>query len=230
MRKKSCVFAFWTVTGIILFVFLYLNRPIELKSEKHPLNLISEYERLQSSKFNVPKWFDRIRKMDEQIIQPQLYKRFGSVFREQKFTVKGKTALCIGARQGGEVRAIQNLGALAIGVDFNPGEKNKHVLYGSATDLQFSSGVFDIIYSNILDHIDDIDTFFSEVFRVAKNGSFLLLDLDQNKPDKWSVRDLRGQVELITSKVQNMGWTLLTRKVINNEKDRGKIALVFLKK
>jgi len=93
--------------------------------------------------------------------------------------------------------------------------------------LQFASGVFDMLYSNILDHIQDIDIFFREVSRVAKQGSLLLLDLDQNSPDEWSVRDLRGNVDKFSIQVQNMGWKLLSRSVITNEKDNGKIALVF---
>ncbi|CAL6330203.1 unnamed protein product [Bathycoccus prasinos] len=179
---------------------------------------------MQSSKLG--KHFELIQKMDAEI-QTQLRERFKSVFKEHGFEVQGRAALCIGSRLGGEVRALQDLGALAVGIDFNPGEKNKHVLYGSATDLQFASGVFDMLYSNILDHIQDIDIFFREVSRVAKQGSLLLLDLDQNSPDEWSVRDLRGNVDKFSIQVQNMGWKLLSRSVITNEKDNGKIALVF---
>ena len=47
-----------------------------------------------------------------------------------------------------------------------------------------------MLYSNILDHIQDIDIFFREVSRVASKVVFSL-NLDQNSPDEWSVRDLR---------------------------------------
>jgi hypothetical protein len=43
----------------------------------------------------------------------------------------GKSILCIGARLGGEVRAFTRLGALAIGVDLNPGVRNPWSLWGS---------------------------------------------------------------------------------------------------
>ena len=92
----------------------------------------SEYEKMQSSKLR--KHFELIQKMDAEI-QTQLRERFKSVFKEHGFEVQGRAALCIGSRLGGEVRALQDLGALAVGIDFNPGEKNKHVLYGSATDF-----------------------------------------------------------------------------------------------
>jgi SAM-dependent methyltransferase len=223
VRQKT--FLLLIFLGISVCLFL----PLHQGYVKDELNLISEYERVQSSKLLSPKWFQRIQKIDSEIIQPQLRKRFRTVFKEREFEVHGKTALCVGSRLGGEVRALQDLGVLAIGIDFNPGERNKHVLYGSAIDLQFPSGVFDIIYSNILDHIQDIELFFREVSRVAKRDSLLLLDLDQNSPDRWSVRDLRGRVDEFSDLVQSNGWILLTKKVIRNEKDKGKVALVFSK-
>ena len=57
----------------------------------------------------------------------------------------GSPVLCVGARLGGEVRAFQSLPEvqLAIGVDFNPGEKNPLVMYGDAHSLQqFKNGTF----------------------------------------------------------------------------------------
>ena len=197
--------------------------------ENFPTSQISEYERQQGSKLNDHRWFDRIIKMDQNVIQPQLRKRFKAVFRQHKVEIKGKSVLCVGARRGGEVRAFQDLGALAIGIDFNPGERSMHVLYGSASELQFASNVFDILYSNILDHIKDLDRFFEEICRVTRHDALLLLDLDQNAPDKWSVRDLRNEVDELSLQVQNKGWITLSRKVITNEKDRGKIALMFRK-
>jgi len=166
----------------------------------------------------------------DNIIMPQLHKRFKRVFKENQYKIQGKNVLCIGARRGGEVRAFQELGALAIGIDFMPGEQNKHVLYGSASDLQFASNVFDVIYSNILDHILNIDEFYSEICRTTREGAFLLLDLDQNRPDKWSVRDLRGKIDEFSSQLENKCWTLISKNVINNEKDKGKVALVLTKK
>jgi len=67
---------------------------------------------------------------------------FKKVFKENSIEVKGKSVLCVGARRGRKVRAFQDLGALAFGIDFNPGERKKNVLYGSASELQFASNVF----------------------------------------------------------------------------------------
>ena len=197
--------------------------------ENLPTDQISEYERQQGSKLHDHRWFDRIIQMDQKVIQPQLKKRFKGVFKLHKIEIGGKSVLCVGARRGGEVRAFQDLGALAIGIDFNPGERNKHVLYGSASELQFASNVFDVIYSNILDHIKDLNSFYDEIRRVTRHDALLLLDLDQNVPDKWSVRDLRNKVDELSLQIQKKGWIVLSKKVITNEKDKGKVALIFRK-
>ena len=42
--------------------------------------------------------------------------------------LRGATVLCVGARLGGEVRAFKSLGALAIGIDLNPGTLNMDVV------------------------------------------------------------------------------------------------------
>ena len=38
--------------------------------------------------------------------------------------------ICLGARLGGEVRAFKTLGAIAIGIDLNPGKDSMDVLAG----------------------------------------------------------------------------------------------------
>lgn len=105
----------------------------------------------------------------------------------------GKSILCVGARLGGEVRAFTRLGALAIGIDFNPGVRNAWAVWGDATRLQFANNVFDFVYCNIVDHIDPRSKFFAEVQRVLKPGGKLLLYVDQNEPDAFSIHDNRGE-------------------------------------
>ena len=180
------------------------------------------YVRQQTSKLETH--LETIQNWDANEIEPQLTKRFRNAIREK---IQGRAVLCVGARLGGEVRAFKNLGALALGVDLNPGLENKFVLHGSATSLQFASGVFDIVYTNILDHIDDLVTFFIESKRVMKPSALLMVDIDQNAPDEWSVRDLRGQVPTYIQTIEGEGFTLLADDIVLNEKDRGKHALIF---
>jgi SAM-dependent methyltransferase len=188
----------------------------------------SEYELKQGSKLYEHSWADRIKVIDVNKIEPQLTLRFANSAKQHKFEVKAKPVLCVGARLGGEVRAFTNLGALAIGIDFNPGPNNKFVLYGSATKFQFASDTFNFLYSNILDHIDDFESFLRECKRVLfVEDSYIFLDVDQNAPDKWSTRDMRGQIGNISQWVETFGFKLLSDQIIRNEKDRGKHALIF---
>ena len=91
--------------------------------------------------------------------------------------IKKGNVLCLGARLGGEVRAFIKIGCFAIGIDLNPGKKNKHVLYGDFHDIQFSENSVDIVFSNSLDHSFDIDSVLKEIKRVLKNGGFLILEI-----------------------------------------------------
>ena len=181
-----------------------------------------KYFRQQGSKLE--KHLKAIQKWDTSEIEPQLTKRFSNV-------ITGRTSvsavLCIGARLGGEVRAFKNIGALAVGIDLNPGSDNEFVLHGSATALQFASGVFDVVYTNILDHVDDLTTFYTESKRVMKPSALFMIDIDQNAPDEWSVRDLRGEVPNFIQTIEGEGFVLLTNDVVLDEKDSGKHALIF---
>ena len=209
------------------FVHLRSRREVSVSNSIY-LEKFSEYERTQGAKLHDTRWVDRIQKLDYELVEPQLYKRFTADFKVLRVNIAGKAVLCVGARLGGEVRAFARLGALALGIDFNPGASNKFVLYGTATELQFASNTFEVLYSNILDHIDDLESFMKECKRVLKAGvGFLFLDVDQNKPDKWSVRDMRGQINTVIAMVQSIGLELLSDKVIVREKDKGKHALIF---
>lgn len=97
-------------------------------------------------------------------------------FKKMKFKFKNKTMICLGARLGGEVRAFKNLGSLALGVDVNPGTKNEHVLYGDFHNLAFADKSFDYAFSNVIDHVYDVEKFSKEVARVLKKKGVLFLE------------------------------------------------------
>lgn len=187
-----------------------------------PSDATAAYARAQASKLDAH--FDEIRHWDVREIEPQLTRRFRDTIPGG---VGGKTVLCVGARLGGEVRAFKNLGALAVGVDLNPGPANAHVLHGSATAIQFPANVFDVVYTNVLDHIDDLAAFFAETARVSRPSALFAVDVDQNAPDAWSVRDLRGRVPEHARAIEAAGFALLSDDVVTGEKDSGKHALIF---
>lgn len=51
----------------------------------------------------------------------------------------GMTVLCLAARIGTEVKAFFDIGCFAVGIDLNPGENNRYVVYGDFHDIQFPS-------------------------------------------------------------------------------------------
>jgi len=91
--------------------------------------------------------------------------------------LKKGNVLCLGARLGGEVRAFIELNCFAVGIDLNPGEKNKNVLHGDFHDIQFPNKSIDIIFSNSLDHSFDFEKVLEEIKRVLKDEGFLILEM-----------------------------------------------------
>jgi SAM-dependent methyltransferase len=99
------------------------------------------------------------------------------------------------------VAAFTRLGALSIGYDLEEGPRNPWVVWGNGSPIQFADNTFDIVWCNILDHIPDASRLFEEVYRVLRNNGEFYNIVDQNKPDKYSVRDMRG-VSVINSLVE----------------------------
>ena len=183
----------------------------------------SEYERLQASKLEEER--SMIEKIDALRVEPELTRRFATRLAD----VIASPVLCVGARLGGEVRAMMRVrpGLLAIGVDFAPGPRNPLVVWGDAHALRFNNDSFATVYSNILDHILDHEAFLSEAERVLAPNGTLILDVDQNAPDRWAVHDLREQLGAIEASARRRFGEPLRRMTIDDEKDRGKICLVW---
>jgi len=122
--------------------------------------------------------------------------RFRKVLRERLrdlyFLKSGQSVLCLGARLGAEVKAFSDLGCFAVGIDLNPGLKNKYVLYGDFHGLQFASDSIDILYTNSLDHVLDLSKMVNEMRRVLKKTGHIIVESDPGreendkvKPDMW---------------------------------------------
>ena len=89
-------------------------------------------------------------------------------------SVAGQAVLCIGARLGGEVRALKALGALAIGIDLNPGPNSMDVVVGDMEDIPFPPNTFHLAYSNVLDHVYHVSGLAAEVCRVLRQGGLFV--------------------------------------------------------
>jgi len=88
----------------------------------------------------------------------------------------GSSALCLGARFGGEVRAFWSVGCFAVGIDLRTAPQSKQVLYGDFQDLQFPDACVDFVYTNSLDHAYDITAVLTEIARVLKPSGQLIVD------------------------------------------------------
>jgi SAM-dependent methyltransferase len=131
----------------------------------------------------------------------QLRARLADRFRGSN--LEGRSVLCLAARLGEEVRAFQDIGAFAVGVDLNPGERNPVVLPGDFHYLVFPDSCVDVIYTNSMDHSIDLCLLLREIERVLKPGGELLIDAregaDEVAFDDWdtSWRSIDDLVEAV---------------------------------
>lgn len=87
----------------------------------------------------------------------------------------GSRVLCLGARGGAEVRAFRALGCQAFGIDLNPGPDNPDVFTADFHALPFSDATMDVVFTNALDHVYDLDRMLAEVRRVlVLYGQFIV--------------------------------------------------------
>src|SRR3546814_7132925 len=101
---------------------------------------------------------------------------FKSIFRRNDAVIQGcQKALCLGARTGQEVVALEELGLDAIGIDLVPCPP--HVEAGDIHNLRFEDASFDLIFTNIVDHSIDPSKFFSEIERVCAPGGVIMIHL-----------------------------------------------------
>ena len=99
---------------------------------------------------------------------------FSESFAEIRELRDARNVLCLGARLGGEVRALRNLRHFAVGIDLNPGKDNAYVHYGDFHALPFGNGTVDAVYTNALDHVYDLARVAKEVHRVlGPHGVFV---------------------------------------------------------
>lgn len=112
----------------------------------------------------------------------------GLVRKELPYAFGGKSCLCLGARGEAEVKAFNDAGCFAVGVDVNPTPDNAYVVRGDAANLHYSDDCVDIVYTNSLDHFLAIETVLKEIKRVLRpKGLFLLITgtPDGAKEDKY---------------------------------------------
>jgi SAM-dependent methyltransferase len=130
----------------------------------------STYIAHQKTKFGALRW-KTVEKHDR-----RLYGELSARLAALPIDFRGRSVLCLGARQGSEVRAFIDQGAFAVGIDLNPGPKNRHVVIGDFHELQFADGSIDFVFTNSLDHAFDLGRIMQEVQRVLKAGGQLIVE------------------------------------------------------
>ena len=98
---------------------------------------------------------------------------------------ENKRVLCLGARLGEEVKAFNDFGFDAIGIDINPGINNKLVVKGDFHKIPFPDNSFDYLYCNCLDHAFDLEKVNTECDRVLKDNCYMFIEL--GKSDKLKI-------------------------------------------
>jgi len=86
--------------------------------------------------------------------------------RNDEYVKPASRCICLGARTGQEVAALQELGKEAIGIDlvaFPP-----LTVEGDIHNLSYADHSFDFVFTNIFDHALYPDKFISEMERVCE--------------------------------------------------------------
>lgn len=106
--------------------------------------------------------------------------------------LKDKKVLEVGAGTGRLTVQLQRRGAKVTALDISPqmlsvlAQKNKdtQTVVGDAANLPFGAGDFDIVLAAFLIvHLKDPTVFFSEAYRVLKDGGrFLVTNINQRRP------------------------------------------------
>lgn len=158
---------------------------------------------------------EKLSKVGDSIVQSdQEYEQLVIERYRDRFDFCGKTVLCLGARLGGEVRAFKTLGALAVGIDIEPGPNNYHVLYGDFHQISFPNNCYEFAFTNVIDHVFDLDRFSEEVYRVLKPNGLLLVEFGEVPIGGYEVLDTTSSKSILARFEQ--GFDLIAEEEIVN--------------
>ena len=134
-----------------------------LTIRRRPYDDYGAYLRHQEEKTRLASLQKRLRRTHEERLAS-----FHAAFRSYLSALLPSKAqcLCLGARRGEEVEALQDLGYRAIGVDLVPHEGL--VLQADFHHLPFSARSFDMVFTNSLDHAFSLDRLGREIARVLQ--------------------------------------------------------------
>jgi len=149
---------------------------------------------------------------------------------------KRSSILCLGSRDGAEVKALRDLGHLAIGIDLTFPQNNKFTQYGDFQNIPFPNKVFDLAYTNCFDHIQSPPQFLNEVARILDDGGIFVTDLtlgyDTN--ESFAIENFKVGIDLIQANGFNFdenlsGFNYLQATKIDENKLGVKPRFIFRK-
>lgn len=122
----------------------------------------------------------------------------------QRFSrLSGRSAVCLGARYGEEVEALQGLGWKATGIDID--EYPPWVVAGDMN--QPIEGKHDLIYTNAFDHCWEPERFISNVRAAMNPGGRLVLHLSDGKAGAFETVEW-DETEDVTNLLSRSGFTV----------------------
>lgn len=149
--------------------------------------------------------------------------KFSNIIDTYSIKTKSKS-ICLGARTGQEVKAFQNLNIDSIGIDIVPNEPL--VIFGDIHEIPFNNNMFDIVFTNIVDHSLYPEKLVEESERVCKSGGIIIFHITVGK-----ATDKYGVTEILKSKsVENLFKNSKILKSHNMEPWHGLNWEIILKK
>ena len=181
---RRCLQLFYPRRWRQFFAILFFNarggdrwKPVEGEDQFKQREYVSyeQYLRHQQAKFQY---------LDLTDYDINYRRRLKERLRDLPCIKRGASVLCLGARQGTEVKAFHDLGCFAVGLDLNPGKANRFVVHGDFHNLQFPAESADVVFTNSLDHAYDPKKLLAEITRVLKRDGVLLIEAIHGEDEK----------------------------------------------
>ena len=138
---------------------------------------------------------------------------FRNLFDRNKDYLKNKeNAICLGARTGQEVLVLQELGLKAVGLDLVPFPP--YTIQGDIHSIPFKDGEFDFVFTNIFDHSLYPEKFVSEIERISKKNSHIIINLQLNNPGDDYSENLINDPKSVEKMFKN-SELIISRKIKN---------------
>ncbi|KAJ4961727.1 hypothetical protein NE237_021637 [Protea cynaroides] len=127
----------------------------------------------------------------------EVFARFFTDLKRKNLLSNDSKALCVGARVGQEVAALQRIGVSdSVGIDLVP--YPPLVVKGDFHNQPFRNATFDFEFSNVFDHALYPSKFVGEIERTLKPGGVCVLHVAlSRRADKYSANDLYSVAPLV---------------------------------